>query len=112
MTNHTEQRIQQECYIYFHNTYPHLRGLFFRIKNEGTSKISGAIGKATGIVPGVSDMCMLISGRVVFVEFKTPEGKQSQHQKNWQQLIKQAGFQYELIHSLDEFKELCQKLHL
>lgn len=109
----TEQRIQQECFTYHWNTYPHLRGLFFRIKNEGTSKISGAIGKATGIVPGVSDMCMILPFKpALFVEFKTPEGKQSQSQKNWSLIIEHAGCNYIVIRSLEEFKELCQKLGL
>lgn len=108
----TEQRIQQDCYMWFHNTYPHLRGLFFRIKNEGTNKISGAIGKGTGIVPGVSDMILLEGERTVLVEFKTPNGKQSPLQKYWQTVVEKRGYSYHLIHSLEEFKELCQTLHL
>lgn len=36
----TESRIQQECFVYFHNTFPHMRKLYFRIKNENTSGIN------------------------------------------------------------------------
>ena len=82
-TNISELRLQQICYMHFNNTYPNLRGLFFRIKNEGTNRISGAIGKATGIIPGVADSCLLVpNSKACFIEFKTPKGKQSEIQKN------------------------------
>jgi hypothetical protein len=106
----TELRIMQECFTWFWNTYPHLRGLFFRIKNEGTNRISGAVGKATGIVPGVSDMILLCKGTAVFIEFKTPEGKQSKSQKDWQNTVGWNGYAYYLVRSLKEFQTLCQKL--
>jgi hypothetical protein len=110
----TELRLQQMCFMFFWNQYPQYRGLLFRIKNEGTSRISGAVGKATGIVPGVSDMCLLRpDGKgPVFLEFKTEKGKQSESQKNWQGIIWVAGYSYQIIRSLDQFKELCQKLGL
>ena len=98
--------------MWFYNTYPHLRCCFFRIKNEGTSAISGAIDKAIGVVPGVADMCLLINQTAVFIEFKTPTGRQSPKQKEWQLKIELEGYQYYLIRSENEFKELCQKLGL
>jgi hypothetical protein len=104
----TEQRLQQEVFMYFHNHYPKHRGLFFRIKNEGTSKISGAIGKATGIVPGVSDMVLLVPpGKTLFLEFKTDTGRQSPAQREWEKTVTTAGFEYHIIRSLDRFKQLC-----
>lgn len=104
----TEARLQQECYIYFNNTYPHLRGLFFKIKNEGTNKITGARDKATGLVAGVADSCLLINKTAVFIEFKTETGKKSQAQKEWEKIINEAGYQYFIIRSIDQFKELIQ----
>jgi len=104
----TEQRIQQSCFMYFHNHYPKHRGLFFRIKNEGTSKISGAIGKATGITPGVSDMILLIPpGKTLFLEFKTETGRQSNKQIEWEKTVTNAGFEYHIIRSINDFKLLC-----
>jgi hypothetical protein len=108
----TEQRIQQEAYVWFHNTYPHLRSLFFRIKNEGTSRISGAIAKATGVIPGVSDMILLAHQTAYMIEFKTPTGKQSEIQRSWQSHVNEAGYNYYIIRSLSEFQTLCQQLHL
>jgi len=103
----TEARLQQECYIHFNNTYPHLRGLFFKIKNEGTNKITGARDKATGLVAGVADSCLLINGTAVFIEFKTESGKQSTAQMEWANTISAAYYQYFIIRTLNDFKKLC-----
>lgn len=108
--NKTELRIQQDCFMWFHNAYPHLRGLFFRIKNENTNRISGAIGKATGIIPGVADSCLLIPHiRACFIEFKTPTGRQSKTQNEWADKVKAEGHLYYIVRSLDEFKNLCHR---
>lgn len=109
----TELRLIQESFMWFHNTYPHLRGMFFRIRNENTNRISGAIGKATGIIPGVADSCLLIpDGNCIFIEFKSNEGKLSGSQKKWMQTIQKFNHNYIIIDSLEKFKELCLKLHL
>jgi len=105
----TELRLQQECFMWFTNKYPSLRGLFFRIKNEGTNRISGAIGKATGIIPGVADSCLLIpNGPACFVEFKIPTGKQSKIQLEWGSKVDESGHLYFIIRTLDSFKKLCK----
>ena len=56
-TYKSEDQIQHECYKWFHNTYPHLRGLLFAVPNGGArSALQGKIFKMTGVVAGVSDM--------------------------------------------------------
>ena len=112
MTNESESRLQQSCYMHFHNSYPHLRGLFFKIKNEGTNRITGARDKATGLIAGVADSCLLINGTAVFIEFKTETGKQSPAQKAWEATVKAAGYQYHVIKTLEQFKELLKLLDL
>ena len=112
MTNETELRLQQNCFVWFHNTYPQFRGLFFRIKNEGTNRISGAIGKATGIVPGVSDSILLLPDGMgaQMIEFKTEKGTQSPHQKIWQETITKNLYSYIIIRELTEFQQICKRL--
>jgi hypothetical protein len=112
MLQQSEARLQQECFMWFHNTYPHLRGLFFRIKNEDHNPITGARNKATGVIPGVSDSCFLAKTGAKFIEFKIPGGRQSKDQKEWSSKIIEACFDYFIVYSLDEFKDLCQKLVL
>jgi hypothetical protein len=103
----TEARLMQECYIFFHNNYPQYRGLLFRIVNESTSRITGARNKATGTVPGVSDMILLLpdSGGPIALEFKTAIGTQSETQSNWQRTIEKQGYRYYIIRSLEGFKK-------
>lgn len=107
--NKTEARLQQECYMHFNNTYPRLRSLYFKIKNEGTNKITGALDKATGIIPGVADSLLLLPFESpIFIEFKTKEGRQSESQKKWEGIITAHGYKYYIIRTLEEFIELCK----
>lgn len=110
----TENRIQQECYMWLHNTYPELRGLYFEIHNNAHSAKSGMIHKAIGRQPGVADNCLLLPNGQgpVFLEFKTGSGKQSEAQKKWEAICKSAGYKYYVIRSLNDFKSLCLQLGL
>ncbi len=110
-TNESEARIIQCCYIWHHNSYPEKRGLFFKIKNEGTNRITGARDKATGVIPGVADTCLIHEGKAYFFEFKTPSGTQSPVQKSWEKTIKGAGAEYYLIRSLEQFQKLITDIH-
>ena len=62
----------------------------------------GAIRKGMGMVAGVADMTYL-SNPVTFLEFKVDKGRQSDAQKQWQQLVESHGFRYEIIRSQAEF---------
>jgi len=104
----TESRLQMECFVWHWNTYPNQRGLFFKIKNEGTNKITGARDKATGLIAGVADSCLLINGTAVFIEFKTETGKQSPKQKEWQFQIEKAGYMYFVVRSLGHFENILK----
>ena len=110
--NLSENRIIQECFIWHHNTYPDKRGLFFKIKNDGLKNLRTAISdKATGLIPGVADTCLIHKGKAVFLEFKTEIGKQSPAQKEWEQKIIYNGGFYCIIKSLDEFKNLINIIY-
>lgn len=103
----TESRLQQECYLWLHNSYSNLRGLFFEINNSSENAREGMRHKCMGRIPGAADSCFLIpSGNAVFIEFKTEIGKQSDKQKNWQRIVESAGYRYVIIRTLDEFKTL------
>jgi hypothetical protein len=109
--NESEARIIQSCYIWHHNTYPEKRGLFFKIKNEGTNRITGARDKATGVIPGVADTCLIHEGKAYFFEFKTPTGIQSPVQKSWEKTIKTAGAEYYIVRSLELFQILITDIY-
>lgn len=105
----TENRLQQECYMWFHNYYPELRGLYFEIHNNANSARSGMMHKAIGRIPGVADNCLLLPNSlgVIFIEFKTGKNKQSEVQIKWEETVTVHGYLYKKVTSVDEFKSIC-----
>lgn len=106
----TENAIQQQCYMWFHNTYPFLRGLLFAVPNGGArTAVDAKIFKATGVYPGVSDMLFMYRGITVCIEMKTLKGFQSDNQKWWQKKVEEHGFEYHVCRSLQQFKNIITK---
>ena len=98
--NWSEDKLQAEFFLWFHNTFPHFRGLLFSVPNGGgRSGLEGKVLKATGLWPGVADMIFLWKGVTYFLELKRPNGKNSQSdkQRNWEALVKAQGFSYMYI---------------
>jgi hypothetical protein len=51
---------------------------------------------------GAPDIICVIKGQYVGIEVKAPTGKQSDHQKAFQQALEAAGGRYVLAYSLDD----------
>lgn len=103
----SENALQQQCYMWFNNTYPQYRGCLFAVPNGGArSGIEGKLFKETGLVPGVSDMLLMISGYTYCIEMKTIIGFQSENQIKWQKTIERNGFKYYIVRTLEEFKTI------
>ena len=101
----SEGKIQSECYIWFHNTYPEHRGRLYAINNNSQNAIKGSFNKAMGVVKGVADMHFILpAGRIAFLEFKAPGGKQSPDQIKWQETVEKLGHEYLIITSVDQFQ--------
>ena len=104
-TYKSENRIQQECYMWFHNTYPEYRGLLFAVPNGGArSAIEGKLFKQTGVVAGVSDMLLMVNLETYCFELKNKFGTQSSKQIEWQRKVEREGFKYYIVKSLSQFK--------
>lgn len=101
-----ESRLQQDCFVWFHNNYPLLRGLLCYNLNNSKNRIDGAINKSLGLQAGRSDMVFYYKGKTTMIEFKTEIGKQIDVQKQWQHLIEEHGFEYYLIRDIETFKKL------
>lgn len=109
MKNFTEARLQQNCVIWFWNSYPELRGHLFEINNNSYDAKDGMKHRCMGRVKGVADMCLLAPGGVsVFIEFKTETGVQSQAQKEWESTITNAGHRYCVVRTEQEFRKIIQ----
>jgi len=104
----TEQQLQKDIFKYFHNKYclknHNPRCKIFAVPNGGHRNILEAINlKATGVVSGVSDMIILLPNKCLFIELKTEIGKQSENQKDFENVVNNLGFDYFVIRSLNEF---------
>ena len=107
----SENRIQQECYMWFHNTFPHLRGSLFAVPNGGArSPFEGKLFKETGVVPGVADMLLMVSGKTYCFEMKNALGHQSKKQIAWERHITNQGFNYYIIRDLSLFQEIVNRI--
>ena len=106
-----EDRIQQECFIWFWNTYKDMRKCLFAVPNGGkrdgrTAKIM----KATGTVSGVSDLILLYNGSAYCLEAKTSKGRQSTNQLKWQEIVEKQNIDYYIFRSLEEFKVIIKRI--
>ena len=117
--NREESKIQSECFIWYNNTFclkfHNPRGMMFSVPNElgGKNKISTALARSTGLMAGVSDTILILpNSKIIFVEFKTAKGRQSEKQKEFENRIKKHGYDYYIIRSFDEFKKIILDLQL
>jgi len=104
----TENKIQQEMFIWFNNTYTiNKLGIFASVPNDSKDAKEQMRKKATGMKVGHADFNVYLpNGKVLMFEVKTPIGKQSDHQKRFELEVKGLGFEYYIVRSLDEFKKI------
>lgn len=109
--SHEECELQCSCVRYMKYFYAHLDLAFNHSPNEGErSKFQGAILGKMGMTKGWPDLEIMYAAQGkhgLFVEFKTGTGRQSKEQKEVQQMLEDAGYRYEVIRSVPEFKALC-----
>lgn len=102
-----EHRIQCACVAWFRLQYPTHASALFAVPNGGRrDRVSGAKLKAEGVLPGVSDLILLLprgNHHGLLIEMKTESGKQSQAQRDWQRDMVHRGYKYMVIRSIDEF---------
>jgi hypothetical protein len=106
----SEAAFQQQCRIWFHNTYPALRGLLFHVRNNAHNARDGEYWKQLGVVPGVSDFIFLYGGKCYCIELKTPRGYQSEEQLLWEKLVKNQNINYFVVNSIESFKALINHI--
>ena len=103
----TENKIQQSMFLWFNNNYTvNGLGLFASIPNDSKDAKEQMFKKATGLMSGVSDLICINNGEVLFIECKDDKGKQSDKQKEFENIVSLQCFKYFLVRSLDEFKKI------
>lgn len=106
----TESQIQKDFVRWFRKRYPSIEPLFFAVGNGGARNAwTAKIMKDEGVRAGVSDLILLIPRHGyagLLIETKTPDGKQSDSQKEFERLAKAFKYKYEICRSLPEFQKL------
>lgn len=139
MSGKTEARLQQDCFIWFNNNYPKLRGLLcYNLNNSGlhltSSQVKNAIGdsplvgkilglvkslnirvavsnKSLGLQAGRSDMVLYYNGCAYMIEFKKElKGIQSQKQEEWEAKVMEHSFTYTIVDTKKDFQELIRRI--
>lgn len=104
MNIESEARIQQSIFTYFKSQFADTE-LFIYVPNDNKQKAVNL-----GLCPGASDLIITVNKKIYFVEVKRPKGVKSEKQKKFENLVRSLGYEYFIVRSLDEFKELIQKL--
>ena len=101
---HIESEIQQSCVRWFRLTFP--KYIIFSIPNGGSRNVVEAANlKKEGALAGASDLMVIADHRVLFVEMKTPKGRQQESQKEFQHRVEVLGHRYVVCRSLDDFMQ-------
>lgn len=119
---HEEDDIQQECVRWFRDYYPDIAPLLFHPNNEAyfggycrtdeERRIKGRRAKEKGVLPGVADLILLYPSKPyhgLCIELKTKKGKQSESQKQWQHVVSQHGYRYDVVRNIKEFRTIIEE---
>lgn len=111
----SEDKLQADCFQWFHNTYAHLRGLLWHCPNELSGVVHPVIAnkmKAMGLVAGVPDLEFHFRARSYFFELKNPQGtgRVSKDQKKIHKALDDQRFVVHVLNDLDSFKFLMESI--
>lgn len=92
--------IQSACITWFRKNIND--GIIFSVPNEACYKRKSYFEKL-GLLSGVSDTVVILNDKVIFIEFKAPKCYQRPEQRLFEDKIIALGFQYYVVHSVEEF---------
>lgn len=99
----SEKEIHLKAWQWVKETYPDL--LIFHVPSGEYRDMATAMKlKRMGVVPGVADFLMFVSGKNIAIELKDKGGKQSEAQKFFQRGWEALGGVYVIVRSLIEFQ--------
>lgn len=112
--NNEEARIQTEFFNQVPLFFPALPDrLLFAVPNGGSRhKIEAANMKRQGVKRGIADVILQVPKKgfaSLCLEFKTPTGKQSDEQKEYQRQVEMAGSKYVVVRSVEQAIRIMQK---
>lgn len=63
-----------------------------------------------GLRKGAADLVLVLPGYVIFLEIKKEDGIQKKEQRLFQDKVEALGHRYEIVRSLEEFRDLVREL--
>ncbi|HEY1024041.1 MAG TPA: VRR-NUC domain-containing protein [Sphingobacteriaceae bacterium] len=107
----SEDQIQAKLFQRVWNELPQTRRLFFSIPNGSSRDVREAVKlKATGLVAGQPDMCLVWNGKVYGFELKTKQGNVSPQQTKVHEAWKNANAPVFIVRDPDEGFELIRTI--
>ena len=102
-----EDRLQIGCVRWFSLAYGDYARLLHHSPNGGHRNVMEAAKfKQMGVRAGYPDLTLLVPRKgfhALFIEMKTPKGKQSEHQREYQKELEEQGYKYIICRSVEEF---------
>lgn len=108
-----ESHLQQSMITYFRYQYPKYNKLLFSIPNgaflAGTKEQRIRQWhrlEREGAITGAADLFLSIPRQGFngfYIEVKTPKGTQSKEQREFMKLVREMGYKYEVVKTIDEF---------
>ena len=119
MGRYDESTLQCQCVAWFRWQYPKKRRLLFAIPNgaflQGDAKkraMRWAILQKEGANPGTADLFLSIPrGEFagLYIEMKTPNGRQSKDQAAFEQEVMEEGYGYAMPRTFEEFQRVVNQ---
>jgi hypothetical protein len=104
-----EDRLQKQVVKWFGLQYPNLKDLLCYNLNNSTNQITGAINKSLGLTTGRNDLSLYYKGRALLLELKSPDGKQSKTQQQFEATCIKHGNHYRIAWEFDQAQEIIRK---
>ncbi|MDR2448665.1 MAG: VRR-NUC domain-containing protein [Prevotellaceae bacterium] len=105
---HEESKLQRMCVQWFRVQFPRLT--LFAIPNGGRrGKVEAAIMKGEGVLAGVADLFLTLPNMEyngLFIEIKTPDGRQSNSQCTFERRTIENGYCYRICRTFEEFRDV------
>ena len=108
----TEEQLQEECYVWFYNSYPKLRQMLYHVNNNSETRGMGAKKRQLGVAKGVWDFNAMTECGHVFIEMKVGKNGLTPEQEEFMRKAKLFGYKYFFIcRNKQEFKEVIISLY-
>jgi hypothetical protein len=110
MSRHLESKLQIACVRWYRYSFPEAARLLIHVPNGGYRNATEAKRlMAEGVVAGVADLVLFVPRHgfhALFIELKVDKNKQSTLQKEWERVVKEQGYDYRVVYTLEQFINL------